>query len=84
MLGYPKISMEDIKNFRELNSPTAGHPEYAEIPGIEATTGPLGQGLSTLGMAISEQILRQKYGKEVFNHHTYVIAGDGFDGRNKS
>ncbi len=78
LLGYPKITMDHIKNFRKIKSPTAGHPEYGELPGIETTTGPLGQGLGNgLGMAISEQILRTKYGKEVFNHFTYIIAGDG-------
>ena len=78
LLGYPKISLDYIKKFRKLNSPTAGHPEYNELPGIETTTGPLGQGLGNgLGMAISEEILRSKYGKEVFNHSTYILAGDG-------
>ncbi len=78
LLGYPKISMKHIKNFRKVNSPTAGHPEYGELPGIETTTGPLGQGLgNSLGMAISEKIMRSRYGKNVFNHYTYVLAGDG-------
>ena len=78
LLGYPKISMNHIKNFRKVNSPAAGHPEYGELPGIETTTGPLGQGLGNgLGMAISEKIMRTRYGKNVFNHFTYVLAGDG-------
>ena len=78
LLGYPKISMKHIKNFRKVNSPAAGHPEYGELPGIETTTGPLGQGLGNgLGMAISEKIMRTRYGKNVFNHFTYVLAGDG-------
>ena len=78
LLGYAKISLEQIKKFRKLNSFTAGHPEYNELPGIETTTGPLGQGLGNgLGMAISEKILRTKYGKDMFNHFTYIIAGDG-------
>jgi transketolase len=78
LLGYPKSSLENIKKFRKLNSPTAGHPEYNELPGIETTTGPLGQGLGNgLGMAISEEILRSKYGKDIFNHFTFILAGDG-------
>ena len=78
LLDYPKISLDQIKKFRKLNSPTAGHPEYNELPGIETTTGPLGQGLGNgLGMAISEEILRSKYGKDIFNHFTYILAGDG-------
>ena len=61
--------MSDIKNFRKVNSPAAGHPEFGELPGIETTTGPLGQGLGNgLGMAISEKIMRLRYGKNVFNH----------------
>jgi len=78
LLGYPKISMSDIKNFRKANSPAAGHPEFGDLPGIETTTGPLGQGLGNgLGMAISEKIMRQRYGKKTFNHCTYILAGDG-------
>ena len=78
LLGYPKISMSDIKNFRKVNSPAAGHPEFGELPGIETTTGPLGQGLGNgLGMAISEKIMSQRYGKNIFNHCTYILAGDG-------
>ena len=78
LLGYPKISMDHIKSFRKVNSPAAGHPEFGELPGIETTTGPLGQGLGNgLGMAISEKIMRQRYGENVFNHYTYILAGDG-------
>ena len=78
LLGYPKISMAHIKSFRKVNSPAAGHPEFGELPGIETTTGPLGQGLGNgLGMAISEKIMRQRYGENVFNHFTYILAGDG-------
>jgi len=78
LLGYPKISMDHIKSFRKVNSPAAGHPEFGELPGIETTTGPLGQGLGNgLGMAISEKIIRQRYGENVFNHCTYILAGDG-------
>ena len=66
LLGYPKISMDHIKSFRKVNSPAAGHPEFGELPGIETTTGPLGQGLGNgLGMAISEKIMRQRYGENV-------------------
>ena len=68
LLGYPKISMDHIKSFRKVNSPAAGHPEFGELPGIETTTGPLGQGLGNgLGMAISEKIMRERYGENVFN-----------------
>ena len=78
LLGYPKISMDHIKNFRKVGSPAAGHPEYGELPGIETTTGPLGQGLgNSLGMAISEKMMRIRYGENAFNHFTYVLAGDG-------
>ena len=78
LLNYPKIELNDIKNFRKLGYPTAGHPEHGEIPGIETTTGPLGQGLGNgLGIAISEKLMRERLGKEVINHFTYVVAGDG-------
>ncbi len=78
LLGYPGINLQDIKNFRQLGSPTAGHPEFGEIPGIETTTGPLGQGLANgLGMAISERLIKDRLGKDVINHFTYVLAGDG-------
>ncbi len=76
--GYKGINIENIKNFRQLGSPTAGHPEYWEIPGIETTTGPLSQGLANgVGMALAEKILSSKFGNEIFNHNTYVFAGDG-------
>ena len=78
LLGYKGITLNDIKNFRKIGFPTAGHPEVNEIPGIETTTGPLGQGLAnSVGMAISEKIVRNKLGANHFNHYTYCIIGDG-------
>jgi transketolase len=74
--GYA-ISLDDLKNFRQLGSPTAGHPEYRDAPGIEATTGPLGQGISmAVGVALAERMLAARFG-ELIDHHTYVIASDG-------
>ncbi len=74
--GYG-ISLDDLKNFRQLGSPTAGHPEYRDAPGIEATTGPLGQGISmSVGVALAERMLAAHFG-ELVDHHTYVIASDG-------
>ncbi len=78
LTGYKSITLDDIKNFRQLNSICAGHPEYHYNSGIETTTGPLGQGISnSVGFAIAEEILRKKFGKQIFNHKTYVLAGDG-------
>ena len=78
LTGYKSISLKDIKNFRQLNSICAGHPEYHKGTGIETTTGPLGQGIAnSVGFAISEEILKKKIGKEIINHKTYVLAGDG-------
>jgi transketolase len=78
LTGYERPTLEDIKRFRQLNSPTAGHPENFELPGVEVTTGPLGQGLAmAVGMAIAERHLNAGYGDDLVDHHTYVIAGDG-------
>lgn len=78
LTGYEHPTMEDIKNFRQLHSPTAGHPEFGECPGVEVTTGPLGQGLATsVGMALGERLSNAEYGDEIADHFTYVLAGDG-------
>ncbi len=78
LLGYPDISIDDIKNFRQLGAKTAGHPEYGHISGIDMTTGPLGQGISSaVGMALAERRINALFGDELCNHYTYVIAGDG-------
>ena len=76
--GYKSISINDIKNFRKLNSICAGHPEYIKNSGIETTTGPLGQGLgNAVGIAIAEEIFRKKFSSKIIDHKTYVIASDG-------
>ncbi len=78
LTGYNSVSLNDIKNFRQLDCICAGHPEYHPNTGIETTTGPLGQGISNgVGFAISEEILKKKFGKKLVNHKTYVLAGDG-------
>ena len=78
LTGYKNISLKDIKNFRQLDSICAGHPEYHPNTGIETTTGPLGQGISNaVGFALAEEILKNKVGKKIINHKTYVLAGDG-------
>ena len=78
LTGYESVSIKDIKNFRQLKSICAGHPEYKKGTGIETTTGPLGQGLgNAVGMAIAEEIFRKKFGSNIINNKTYVIASDG-------
>ena len=78
LTGYAQPTIDDIKRFRQLGSPCAGHPENFEMPGIEATTGPLGQGLAmAVGMAVAERHLNSVYGDELVDHRTFVIAGDG-------
>jgi transketolase len=77
LTGYP-LGIEDLKSFRQLGSPTAGHPEYGHCPGVETTTGPLGAGLATaVGMALAERLLNARHGDELVDHRTYVLAGDG-------
>ncbi|MGL3821284.1 transketolase [Sphingopyxis sp. R3-92] len=78
LAGYARPTIEDIRNFRQLSSPCAGHPENFELAGVETTTGPLGQGLATsVGMAIAERHLNALYGDDLVDHRTWVIAGDG-------
>ena len=78
LTGYKDMTIDAIRNFRQLGSPTAGHPEFGHAAGIETTTGPLGQGVANaVGMAMAERHMAAKYGPELVNHYTYVIAGDG-------
>ena len=78
LVGFSDMTIEEIKNFRQLGSKTPGHPEYGHTLGVETTTGPLGQGISTaVGMAIAEKIQNAKYGDAIVDHKTYVIASDG-------
>ena len=78
LTGHPDMPMSELRAFRQLDSRTAGHPEYGLARGIETTTGPLGQGLATaVGMAMAERMLASRFGDRVFDHCTYVIAGDG-------
>jgi len=78
LTGYPEMTLDELKRFRQLGSKTAGHPEYGHAPGIETTTGPLGQGLANaVGMALAERLLATEFGGTAVDHYTYVIAGDG-------
>ena len=78
LLGYEDITLDEIRNFRQLGSKTAGHPEYGHAAGIETTTGPLGQGLAnSVGMALAERIMNASFGDDLVDHWTYVLAGDG-------
>ena len=74
----PDMTIDELQRFRQLGSRTAGHPEYGHAPGIETTTGPLGQGLANaVGMALAERMLNARFGDDLVDHYTYVIAGDG-------
>lgn len=78
LTGYKDITLDDIKNFRQFGAKTAGHPEYGNLDGIDMTTGPLGQGISSaVGMALAERMINARFGDKLCNHYTYVIAGDG-------
>lgn len=78
LTGYEHVTLEEIRNFRQLGSATAGHPEYGHMPGVETTTGPLGQGITTaVGMALAERLHQNRFDDTLVDHYTYVIAGDG-------
>ncbi len=78
LLGYEDMTLEELKNFRQMGSKTAGHPEYGHATGIETTTGPLGQGIATaVGMAMAEKKMADEFGSGIVDHHTYVVASDG-------
>ncbi len=78
LTGYESVTIDELKSFRQLGALTAGHPEAGHCPGVETTTGPLGQGITTaVGMALAERMLHARYGDELVDHFTYVIAGDG-------
>ena len=78
LTGYPGMTMAEIERFRQLGSATPGHPEYGHTPGVETTTGPLGQGFATsVGMALGERLMAARFGAELVDHHTYVVASDG-------
>lgn len=78
LTGYKAVTMDQIRNFRQMGSNTAGHPEYGHTPGVETTTGPLGQGIANaVGFALAERHMNARYGDELVDHHTYVVAGDG-------
>jgi transketolase len=78
LTGYPEMTLEEIKRFRQLESKTPGHPENFHTKGIETTTGPLGQGIATsIGMALAERMLAAEFGRKIVDHHTYVLVSDG-------
>lgn len=78
LTGFKAVTMDEIKNFRQWGSKTAGHPEYGHTPGVETTTGPLGQGVATaVGMAMAERHLAARFGDDLVDHRTWVVAGDG-------
>jgi len=78
LTGYEDMTLEELKNFRQLGARTAGHPEYGHAAGIEVTTGPLGQGIATaVGLALGERMMAAQFGDALVDHHTYVLAGDG-------
>lgn len=78
LCGYPDMTLDQLKNFRKLGSLTPGHPEYGHTPGVDTTTGPLGQGFANaVGMAVAEKLIREEYGEAICDHYTYVIASDG-------
>ncbi len=78
LTGTPGMTMDELRNFRQLGSKTAGHPEFGHAPGIETTTGPLGQGIANgVGMALAERLMNARLGDDLVDHHTFVIAGDG-------
>jgi transketolase N-terminal domain/subunit len=76
--GSPDMTIDELKNFRQLGSRTPGHPEYGHAAGVETTTGPLGQGIANaVGFALAERMMNARYGNDLVDHHTYVFAGDG-------
>ena len=78
LTGYEGVTIDELKAFRQWGSKTPGHPEYGHTPGVETTTGPLGQGIATaVGMALAERLLNARFGDDLVDHYTYVIAGDG-------
>ena len=78
LTGYEGVTSEELKAFRQWGSKTPGHPEYGHTPGVETTTGPLGQGIATaVGMALAERLMNARFGNDFVDHYTYVIAGDG-------
>ncbi|MCF8879888.1 transketolase [Hyphobacterium sp. SN044] len=78
LAGFEEVTLDEIKNFRQLGSKTPGHPEYGHTAGVEMTTGPLGQGISTaVGFALAERMMNARFGSDLVDHHTYVIASDG-------